>query len=434
MSFFHNPLITNAISTTAVASILGFSRANSSLRLVFMPILVTWTWVLLPYSTNGVSRRFYASILASQSLGMCLQYLEMGLLSRWSYIAQGPTSSYGGYSNHKAETADPPKVRASRARYMLDTIWDNRRAGSPWEVKHTPQFSEVVPSAVPPRGSFLFWKTAELVVCLFVIDLATAAHVNPNLNALMFTWARVPVLTRWRDITSEELLIRVAATSGWWIVQYCVLKAMYNVLAIPLVLFRVTEVREWRPLFGPLRQSWSIRQFWGFDTLLSLSCTLRIDLNHRTFWHQVMRQRLCATAHFITYRVLCLRKHTLPSRYIFLFLTFAVSGLFHSLSDTGIGIDWEQNGTLRFFVTQALGIMIEDGVQAAFRVCTARMGRYRPYSRWLESKMLGYSWVVIWLCWTSPSSLYPALCHQTGTDFDKILPSSLVKMGYYSMQ
>lgn len=146
---------------------------------------------------------------------------------------------------------------------------------------------------------------------------------------------------------------------------------------------------------------------------------------HRVFWHQVMRQRLSALANLGTYHVLCLRKNTLLARYVFLFTAFAASGLFHGSSDIGAGIKWEENGAMRFFVTQALGIMVEDGVQAAFR---ARIAKRRRGQNESMSVAVGYAWVVIWISWTSPAFFYPKMSKQTGSEWDELMPFSLLKM------
>ena len=147
----------------------------------------------------------------------------------------------------------------------------------------------------------------------------------------------------------------------------------------------------------------------------------------RSFWQQAMRQRLTGLAHFITYHVLGLSKGTPPSRYIFLLLTFVISGTFHALADVGTGLTWSESGSLRFFVTQALGIMVEDGVQAVFHSwrdkgegASAGIGR-------LLTRYVGYCWVAVWMCWSGPAWFYPQLRHQTGGEWDKLLPFSILE-------
>ena len=139
-----------------------------------------------------------------------------------------------------------------------------------------------------------------------------------------------------------------------------------------------------------------------------------------------MRQRLTSLAHFITHHALGLSKGTLLSRYIFLLIAFAISGIFHALADIGTGLTWSESGSVTFFVTQALGIMVEDGVQAVYQSWRdkqaggAPAGTERFLTRWV-----GYLWVVVWMCWSGPAWFYPKLRHQTGGEWDKLLPFSI---------
>lgn len=91
---------------------------------------------------------------------------------------------------------------------------------------------------------------------------------------------------------------------------------------------------------------------------------------------------------------------TLLSRYSKVFFTFAVSGFLHAASDFGGGVPFTQSGALRFFCTQALGIMLEDGFQEIYR-------RVSGDQKSMLSKAVGYVWVFMWLCWSTPAWAYP---------------------------
>jgi len=61
-----------------------------------------------------------------------------------------------------------------------------------------------------------------------------------------------------------------------------------------------------------------------------------------------------------------LPKGDLWARYLKIILTFIISGLIHAAADIAGGIPFEKQGTIRFFVTQAFGIIIEDTVEALY--------------------------------------------------------------------
>jgi hypothetical protein len=85
-------------------------------------------------------------------------------------------------------------------------------------------------------------------------------------------------------------------------------------------------------------------------------------------------------------------------------------------SDIAQGIPWDETGALRFFLMQALGIMLEDAVTAV--VGPLYRGRFNK--GWM--KVLGYTWVILWLVWASPVWVYPLVRRSTG---DPIIPLSV---------
>lgn len=90
------------------------------------------------------------------------------------------------------------------------------------------------------------------------------------------------------------------------------------------------------------------------------------------------------------------------SRYLKVFLTFAVSGAMHVVADGGGGMSMAESGALRFFCTQALGIMLEDSVQELYLRMGGRKGS-------VLAKVVGYVWVLGFLSWSSPRWVYPVI-------------------------
>lgn len=78
----------------------------------------------------------------------------------------------------------------------------------------------------------------------------------------------------------------------------------------------------------------------------------------------------------------------------------------HILADAGGGLPMRQSGALQFFCMQALGIMIEDGVQEIYKQFTKRKSGTVPTR---SERIIGYIWVVAFLVWTSPVWVFPAI-------------------------
>lgn len=120
------------------------------------------------------------------------------------------------------------------------------------------------------------------------------------------------------------------------------------------------------------------------------------------------------------------------SRYTHLFMTFFLSGFIHAMTDVAEGFTWQQSGSLRFFCTQAVGIIIEDGVQTFYHWAVPDRKNaliHQPFA-----KILGYIWVVIFMVWSTPAWIYPSLYANRGEDKDLIVPFSLVKAIYENLK
>ncbi len=141
------------------------------------------------------------------------------------------------------------------------------------------------------------------------------------------------------------------------------------------------------------------------------------------FYHQLIRRGCSSIAYFVTDSCLHLKKGGLIRRYQFLFLTFAVSGIFHTFSDITQGIPWRESGAMEFFCVQTLGIMLEDAVQALYRARRVN----RSEKSHTAANALGYVWVVAWLVWSTPRWTYPIMQRDTGGRILPLSPIGLLK-------
>lgn len=126
-------------------------------------------------------------------------------------------------------------------------------------------------------------------------------------------------------------------------------------------------------------------------------------------------------AHFVTYNtILDIQRGSFAGRYLFIFVSFLASGIFHLYADIAQRVPIQESGSIRFYCMQVLGIIFEDLVQATYKRV---MGDSEPVvcSRRSGLRVLGYLWVATWLVWTCPAWVYPALRRSGG---EPILPFS----------
>jgi hypothetical protein len=83
----------------------------------------------------------------------------------------------------------------------------------------------------------------------------------------------------------------------------------------------------------------------------------------------------------------------------------------HFVSDYAKGLSWEQSGGVRFFCTQALGIMIEDGVQAVYRSASGEKKDGQKDKVW--KRVMGWFW-------STPAWFFPIAVGE------RLIPMSIV--------
>lgn len=152
--------------------------------------------------------------------------------------------------------------------------------------------------------------------------------------------------------------------------------------------------------------------FGGEASILYADTIIRLT-TFRKSWHQNLRAGVEGASNFLSHDVLQLPHHGLLQRYTKIFFSFATSGVMHVFADMGGGISMRQTGALHFFCMQALGIMMEDGVQAVYQqYFTTTDGGISE----MVGRGVGYAWVLFFIVWTSPVWVFPALLNMRKED------------------
>ena len=160
-----------------------------------------------------------------------------------------------------------------------------------------------------------------------------------------------------------------------------------------------------------------------------------------------MRAKLTKPTRYLTFTVLNLPRPPPPSstpqqqqpyplrlftRYLQLFLTYLLSGLFHQTMDKAHGVPFRNGNVIRFFLMLAVGITVEDLVRWSFeKIFPSPQAQARQFWKNIAKgsqgdnenenendgqnensalkKALGYIWVFLFLSWTTPLWDYPRL-------------------------
>lgn len=207
---------------------------------------------------------------------------------------------------------------------------------------------------------------------------------------------------------SYERRAALEVSPSRWFLDYCPIlvdRHLHNDIA-SCSRFRIIETAALATAFCLFTWGVQYSSILGVSQIHSFSGDQKKSrlINYSNSWHQVLRGVLGNPASYICHDVLKIRNEFL-ARYIKLYLTFLISGLLHAAMDVAGGIPFNQQGSIRFLVTQAVGITAEDVVQSIYRKArgSGRKGSYPPIS----IRVVGSIWTLAFLVWSTPAWFYP---------------------------
>ncbi|CAF9934469.1 MAG: hypothetical protein HETSPECPRED_009237 [Heterodermia speciosa] len=218
---------------------------------------------------------------------------------------------------HDVSALTPTPSLSGKLAALTSLMQNQRCIGTPQEIKWIPPFDEHRPGYIPSRSEALRSTGGRFV----------AGYVARQLMITLL-WQRIHLGLFW-----------CLYIASW-------LNGIY-LFGDLLGLLSGDSVRDHPPAFGSLRYTSTVRGFWG------------------KYWHQSNRYPFQGAGNYVCKDLLGLRGRV--QRYVNILGVFALSGVFHVVTDRAEGIGWEESRAMRFFCAQAGGILVEDGVQELWR-------------------------------------------------------------------
>ncbi|EGC45427.1 conserved hypothetical protein [Histoplasma capsulatum var. duboisii H88] len=460
------PYLAAALAVTLQGITLIYIPPNSHKRKYMLPV------ILLPVSLVCFTAQ-HASFVGPWNIFIGLEFgALLGLevfdnvcLSKVSYHAVG-VAQVGG--RKKNDDDDPDTTNAwsqfcDKVRWSVDIAINKRHINRADQTRNVPLFDSSRPQHVPSRRSFLLFRAARFILLYLALDLITSQPLEDAQAKFAAGKERIFTRVLARDISPAEIGEALGIIMAHCVCGYMSLLLGYDIFSLVAVGLCGGRVSDWRPLFGDIRQVYTIRTFWRYvmsrissfpKTIHSINLpgwqyvkkekqtkadTTPSLVTKRLFWHQLLLRPLDASASFLTHSLLGLPRYStrginhivtsadnssklrtsppeqqqqqqpqpqsqaskllLITAYTKLTLIFLLSGLVHINSDHILGIRFRDSHCISLFLCQACGIMVEDAAQWTYRCITGSKGN-GPVKVW--HRLVGYAWLVVFALWAAP--------------------------------
>ena len=263
-----NPWINLVASRLIFAVGAGFTSPASIQRLVIFALITIYAWLCISnYSKYIQSTGLVSLIIISSISSVPLIYFDRLIYRKWAYedrraiFGTAPNKSVKNDVHDTDTVADDGDSSSSRFSFGQEVSGTVRGPGTSWEVKGLPNFSSRDPQWIPSPSVFIAWKLAIIVSCFFLNEYVLDARlaVDPGLMLP----SRVPFLTRFAEITQDEVVARLIVGVCTWTHGYCFMQIFFGCPALIAVCFKPSDVALWRPAFGSIQDAYTVRGFWG---------------------------------------------------------------------------------------------------------------------------------------------------------------------------
>ncbi|PGH17471.1 hypothetical protein AJ79_01071 [Helicocarpus griseus UAMH5409] len=403
------PYVSVALSLALQGLTLIYVSPTSYKRAFALPV------ILLPVAITYFTAE-YASAIGICNVFIAVEFSSMFAVEVFDNVCLSK-KSYAPAVQAQLKKDDDAKARGKHFVSKWNALWDKacwsldiavnkRRINRVDQARNIPYFDSKRPHYYPSRRNFLLFRTTRFVLLYLLLDFVMSQPLEDAQVKFAPGKERIFARILERDIVPAELGEIFGILVGQAICYYGTLLAGYDFLSLVSVGLCMGNVSDWRPLFGDIREVYTIRTFW------------------RTFWHQQLLRPLESTASFITHSLLRLPRITriegisiskprleqkilyLLSSYTTLTLIFLISGIAHIISDRMIGIPYRDTRIVSLFLSQAVGIMFEDAGRWIYR-CVTGSKREGPVKIW--HRVVGYAWLVVFALWAVPEWVFSIL-------------------------
>ena len=238
----------------------------------YIAFLVFFTSVILLVPQHaGITR--IASLVALSTLTYILQETVMQLCKNPHWRAAAVPILWIQFLSASeliwVSRVDSAHIPARRGRPKAETVpnraidaiallWNLRRVGTRWQVKNIPASSNSGPKSMS-RLRFVLRRLTTTMFAYLILDIMISGP-SPDLALLS---PQKETLFKPSDLSMEDVIFRTIGTLSFWFSTALFNLIVTNGATIISVLSGLSTPVDCPPLYGPIGEAYSIRQFWG---------------------------------------------------------------------------------------------------------------------------------------------------------------------------
>ena len=227
--------------------ILLVPRQATFTRFVSLVALSTLTYMLQEAFVQWCGNPHWRGAAAGL---LCIQLMSASEMIVVSRVDSASISASRG--KFKAESI------AAQAIKIVALLWNLRRVGTSWQVKNIPASSNSGPAS-RSRARFLLRRLATTLSAYLVMDIMISGP-PPD---LVLVSPQKETLFKIGSLSFDDVVFRTVGTVSFWFSTALINLIMTNTVAILSVLAGLSLPADCPPLYGPIGEAYTIRQFWG---------------------------------------------------------------------------------------------------------------------------------------------------------------------------
>ncbi|KAM5517311.1 tat pathway signal sequence [Fusarium oxysporum f. sp. phaseoli] len=249
-----HPLVISTAQQFFFIYIAGFTSRTSILRPVGFIIFLISTFVALATFEDFVEPPGWVSrAIISAFPQISLTYFERMIVRKIAYAED----------REKKDKEPQSRIAEFRKRYVFgqEVASSMRGLGTPWEIRNIHHFDSQDPTYVPAATPFVCINLLKVLLCYFVHKLCITTQLSLDQQYMAPNY--VPIFRRVDEVTLAELQVRYIATVTTVVSIFCFIQGGYSLASAASVTMNPKAVKDWRPIFGELTESYCLRQFWS---------------------------------------------------------------------------------------------------------------------------------------------------------------------------